>query len=78
MIPTMLLVGLVVGRWWVIPLGALGWAVLLLATGPLGAGEILAAGVLGAANTAIGVLVRRLGSRALRRALSATRFKRAA
>ena len=37
MIPTMLLVGLVVGRWWVIPLGALGWAVLLLATGPLGA-----------------------------------------
>ena len=35
MIPTMLVVGLVFGRWWrvTIPVGTLVWVVLLVATG---------------------------------------------
>ena len=71
MIPTMLLFGLVLGRWWkaAILAGAVVWPLLLLATGVevtvLG---LFAAAVLGGINTAVGAalhqallgLVRRL------------------
>ena len=59
MIPTMLLVGLVFGRWWrlVIPLGTLTWVVLLIVTGTgSGLSFALAAAAFGAANVIVGVL----------------------
>jgi hypothetical protein len=58
-IPTLLLVGLLLGRWWrfVIPAAALGWAVLLVATGvDSGLSFAVAATALGAINTVVGVL----------------------
>lgn len=60
MIPTMLVVGLVIGRLWAIPLGGLAWGALLLATGVLGVSGFAFAVVLGGANVAAGVLVHRL------------------
>jgi hypothetical protein len=59
-IPTLILVGLVFGRWWriVIPLAAVGWAVLLIATGVDG-GFVFALGAAAIAipNVTLGVLV---------------------
>jgi hypothetical protein len=51
-IPTLLLVGFVLGRWWrvVVPAAAIGWAVLLIVTG-------VAAALLGAINVGVGVVV---------------------
>lgn len=60
MIPTMLLVGLVFGRWWrvAIPAGTLAWVVLLIATGVgSGIGFTLGAAALGGANVIVGALV---------------------
>ncbi len=54
----MLLFGFAIGRWWAIPLGALGWTVLLVAAIPIDLGNLPLAAALGAANTAIGVLTR--------------------
>jgi hypothetical protein len=48
-IPTLLLAGLVVGRWWFIPVAGLAWAVVVDAS--------VLAFALGAANTAVGVAV---------------------
>jgi choline-glycine betaine transporter len=59
-IPTLLLVGLVLGRWWrvVIPAAAIGWAVLLIVTGvDSGIRFATAAALLGAFNVAVGVFV---------------------
>ena len=63
MIPTLILVGLVFGRWWrfVVPLAALGWPVLLIATGvDNGLDFLLVAAALAVANVLVGVLVFRL------------------
>jgi hypothetical protein len=57
-IPTMWLVGLAIGRWWAIPLGALGWMVLVVVAGPIAARDLPLAAALGAANVAVGILVR--------------------
>ena len=60
MIPTLLLVGLVFGRWWrvVIPAAAIGWAVLLMVAGvDSGLPFAAAAALLGAINVAVGVVV---------------------
>jgi hypothetical protein len=59
-IPTLLLVGFVLGRWWrvVIPAAAIGWAVLLIVTGvDSGLSFAVAAALLGAINVAVGVAV---------------------
>jgi len=59
-IPTLLLVGLVLGRWWrvVIPAGAMAWAVLLIVTGvDSGLSFAASAALLGAINVAVGVVV---------------------
>ena len=60
MIPTMILLGLVLGRWWWVAIvtAALGWPILLVVTdvGASGAG-LLEAAALAAANAAVGVLV---------------------
>lgn len=78
MIPTMILFGLVFGRWWkvVLPAGAVVW-VVILALAPeisMTGTDWLLAAILGAANTAAGVavhqivlaLIRWLVARALR------------
>ncbi len=63
MIPTLILVGLIFGRWWriVIPLAAVGWAVLLIVTG-VDSGLVFALGAAAFAipNVALGVLVHRV------------------
>jgi Flp pilus assembly protein protease CpaA len=56
-IPTILLPSFLVGRWWTIPIAAVLWTVLLLATGTIGAADIPLAAGLGAANAAVGVAV---------------------
>lgn len=53
----MVVAGLVVGRWWAIPLGGLAWASLLVPFGDCGWSCLPLAAVLGAANTAVGVVV---------------------
>ena len=60
MIPTLILVGLALGRWWrvVIPLAAVGWPILLIVTGvDSGFDFVLAASALAIANVTVGVLV---------------------
>ncbi len=60
MIPTLLIVGVVLGRWWriVVPLAVVGWVVLLIATGvDSGLVFVVEAGLLAAANVIVGVLV---------------------
>ena len=63
MIPTVILAGLIFGRWWKATLigAAIGWPLLLIATGSdLDVAVIPVAAALGAANAAIGILVHRL------------------
>lgn len=67
MIPTMLLVGLAVGRSWAIPLGGVAWAaILVVAPTRIGVADLPIAAALGAANVAIGVLVRWLVAQTVR------------
>jgi hypothetical protein len=59
MIPAMLVLGLVVGRWYGIALAALVWPILLVFTGVTTEPVALAGGTaLAAANALIGVLAR--------------------
>jgi hypothetical protein len=69
MIPTLILFGLILGRWWRFSLiaAAIGWPLLLVATDVMG----FEPGLLGAAgiaviNTGIGVLVHQTALRAVR------------
>lgn len=60
MIPTMMLFGVLFGRWWKSTLvaSAVGWPLLLLVTGDMGFGWAVAvASGLGLANAAVGVLI---------------------
>ena len=60
MIPTLILFGLLFGRWWRLALviGAVGWPVLLLATGTAAAdAELFGVAGLAFANTGVGVAV---------------------
>jgi hypothetical protein len=61
MIPTMILFGLVAGRWWRLSLlaAAVGWPALLVAGGVMDVDvpPLAAAAGLAVANTAVGVLV---------------------
>lgn len=60
MIPTLLVVGVVFGKWWrfAMPLATTGWVVALVATGA-GSGITfgLGAGVLALINVTVGVLL---------------------
>lgn len=62
MIPTLLLLGLVFGHWWLtIPLAAAGWLAVLLLDGSItGLESALVAASFAAANTGVGVLVHRV------------------
>lgn len=73
----MLLFGFVMGRWWAIPFGALVWTVLVLGAVPIGVGGLPLAAALGAANAAIGVIVRLGVGLAQRGALKISRVSRA-
>ncbi|MEV7983670.1 hypothetical protein [Micromonospora sp. NPDC085948] len=60
MIPTLILFGLVFGRWWRLSLiaAALGWPVLLAADDAMSVGPgLLGASGLAIANTGVGVLI---------------------
>lgn len=60
MIPTMIIFGLVLGRWWRLALvaAAVGWPALLVADGVTDVDvELFGAAGLAVANTAVGVLV---------------------
>ena len=70
----MLLFGLAIGRWWAIPLGAVGWMILVLVAVPISLDNL----PLAAANTAIGVGARLATALALRGILRLTRLLRAA
>jgi hypothetical protein len=59
LIPTLLIAGLIAGRLWAVPVGAVGWAALLLLTGTIGVDGIALALALGAVNAAAGVAARR-------------------
>ncbi|MFI7249326.1 hypothetical protein [Micromonospora chalcea] len=72
MVPVLILAGVLLGRWWRSSLvgAALGWPVLLVATGVMDVGAgLLGAAVLAVANTGAGVLLHqgaRLAIRSLR------------
>ncbi|WP_431883855.1 hypothetical protein [Micromonospora gifhornensis] len=60
MIPALIVFGLLCGRWWrsALILAALGWPVLLVASGVEEVGPaLLAAAGLAVVNTAVGVLI---------------------
>lgn len=63
MIPTMILFGLFVGRWWksAIIVGAILWPTMVAFIGSIGPAEVVAAAVLGGLNTALGVAVHQTG-----------------
>ena len=70
MIPTMILVGLILGRWWRAALlsSAILWPAVVLADGSIDSvGEVLAASVLGVSNAAVGMLVHQAVLQAVRR-----------
>lgn len=70
MVPTMILLGLVLGRWWrtALAVGALSWPAVLLVDNVYGfeIGLLGAAGI-GLANTAVGVAVHQAVLAAIRR-----------
>lgn len=79
MIPTLIMIGAVFGRWWRVTLlvSAVGWPVLLVVTGAMSIGPALvgAAG-LAVLNTGAGVLIHQgilRGSRKLRCAMALRR-----
>lgn len=55
MLPTVLLAGLLIGRWWFVPAGGFAWVVLLVGANDLGLAEVPIAAALAMANAAIGV-----------------------
>ena len=59
MIPTMILFGLVAGRWWktALVLGTVLWVALLYFDGTIVAYQLPAAALFGLVNTAVGVAV---------------------
>lgn len=76
MIPSMVLFGLVFGRWWryAVPAAALGWPIVLVSTGVMRPEvALLEAGGLAALNTAAGVLVHQGLLRTARRIRHRTR-----
>ena len=74
MIPILILVGLLGGRWYLVPIAAVAWAAILGVTGTISGFETYAeAAALGAANTAVGVALHQIIVRFLRGARSKMR-----
>lgn len=58
MLPLVLLVAVIIGRWWLIPIAAVAWPIVVSLGGDCsGIGCVLGAAGLGALNAAVGVLV---------------------
>jgi len=62
MIPTMIIFGLLAGRWWktALVVGTVGWIAVLLVTGVIGASQMplmIGAAFFGLANTGVGVAI---------------------
>ena len=71
MIPTMILLGLLLGRWWktALVVGTSAWTALLWTQGLVAtAPEVIGAAALALANTAVGVMVHQLVLALVRRA----------
>ena len=66
-IPIAILVGALIGRWWVVPATGLAWVVLLVAVGDLAASDVPVAALLAMANAAVGVVCHKLVALPLRR-----------
>jgi hypothetical protein len=71
-IPTLILVGLIFGRWWryCVITAAVGWPLLLVAIGVVGVNEfgvLLEAAGLAVINTGVGVLIHQGGLSVVRR-----------
>lgn len=58
MIPTMWFVGLAVGRWWAVPVGAVLWTLVVVIAVQLTLSDLPLVAALGAANAGVGVLLR--------------------
>lgn len=58
-IPTAIVAGLIVGRWWAIPLIGLAWAAWILIEAVCAGWCFAQASLLGAANAAVGVAMHR-------------------
>ena len=58
MIPTAIVVGLIVNRWWIIPVAGLGWALVLWADHTCRGSCSFGAVVLGSINAAVGFGIR--------------------
>jgi hypothetical protein len=57
-IPTVILPAALVGRWWFVPVAALGWAILIVATNATAdAALFFGAAAFGGANAVVGVAV---------------------
>lgn len=70
MIPSLILLGLLLGRWWLLPLpvAAVGWPALLVATGATDIGpRLVAASGLALLNTGVGVAIHQGVLRIVRR-----------
>lgn len=69
MIPTMILLGLVLGRWWksALAVAAVGWPAILLVDGVINVAQVWAAAVFALANSAVGVGIHQGGAWLVRR-----------
>ncbi len=77
MIPILLLVGVLAGRWYVIPVAALVWPLVLVLAGiESNAADLFVAAGLAAANTAVGVLVHQGAKQVLARLVRLVRRPR--
>ena len=57
-LPTMLLAGVLIGRWWAVPVGVIATPLLVALSVPLPASDLLVSAALGAANVAVGLAFR--------------------
>lgn len=57
-IPTAFIAGLLVGRWWIVPVAAVAWSAFVAATGDCQGACVLGAGALAAVNAALAVAIR--------------------
>jgi hypothetical protein len=76
MIPVLILGGLIVGRWWTLPIAAIIWPAVLISR-HVGGGLpfIVGAAALGAANTAAGVTAHKVSVKLFHIARRASRAK---
>lgn len=57
-IPTMWLIGAVIGRWWAVPLCAILWLLFVLLATHVSTNNLPLVAAVGAANAAVGVVLR--------------------